>query len=84
MLLAVCGDTCFYGQKQETLDSLLLALLPYHIPTNTEDNQVLYHKPNVTTKAAKLLAYLEHAIYHHFGWKFSLVSKKGAYTVANN
>ena len=78
MLLAVCGDTCFYGHKPETLDSLLLALLPHHNPTNTADDQViiLLHKPKVTTKAAKLLAYLEHAIYHHLGWKFPLVSEK--------
>lgn len=76
MLLTVCGDTCFYGQKPETLDSLLLALLPHHIPTNAENSQVLFCQPNVTNKAAKLLAYLEHAIYHHLGWKFSLVSKK--------
>ena len=76
MLLAVCGDNCFYGQKPETLDSLLLALLPHHIPTNSENNQGLFHQPSVTTKAAKLLAYLEHAIYHHLGWKFSLVRKR--------
>ena len=76
MLLAVCGDTCFYGHKPETHDSLLLALLPHHNATNTADNQVLLHKPKVTTKTAKLLAYLEHAIYHHLGWKFPLVSEK--------
>ena len=70
--LACCGESSLYGQNPVTLDSLLLTILPFHLPATTHAESQMCSK-RVGTKQAKLLAYLEWALQHHLGFRFSPV-----------
>lgn len=72
--LRLCGDLCLYGQNDAILDSLLLAILPFHLPLPYGDSQLCSKRVN--TKAAKLLTSLEFGLQYHLGFKFTMVSKQ--------
>ena len=66
--LKCCGVACLYGQKPETLDSLLLTLLPFHIPSTPA--AALCCSKRLLSKEAKLLASLEWAVQCQLGFRF--------------